>query len=278
MLAGVAPSDMLGWLVTVGGIILVDLALSGDNALIIGAAASRLPRRQRLIALLLGGLGAIVLRIALTTIASRLLLIPLIQSIGAVVIMIITVRMLIPEDEGAAAARAARSSDRLGAAIVTILAADVSMSLDNVLAIGALSRGNIPLLVFGLLLSMLLLLTASAVVARLIERFSWLMDLTALVLAYTAANLALHDPKVSAALGLTGGRALELTAALLIFTALLAIAFRIARALRSRRVHAADTAHVEPAQAPTAPDAPQPADALAPRAESTTRSRPRQEE
>ncbi|HEU0027299.1 MAG TPA: YjbE family putative metal transport protein [Ktedonobacterales bacterium] len=274
MLAGIAPSDLLGWLVTVGGIILVDLALSGDNALIIGAAASRLPRRQRLIALFWGGLGAIVLRIALTTIASRLLLIPLVQSVGAAVIMIITIRMLIPEDEGAAAARAARSSDRLGAAIVTILAADVSMSLDNVLAIGALSRGNMPLLVFGLLLSMLLLLTASAVVARLIERFNWLMDLTALALAYTAGDLALHDPVVSGALGLTGGRALELIAGLLVFTVLLAVAFRIARAQHTRRAHGG---HAGSAQAPAGS---QPADAQAPepRAQPATRSRPRQEE
>ena len=270
MLMGVAPSDMLGWLVTVGGIILVDLALSGDNALIIGAAASRLPRRQRLIALLWGGLGAIVLRIALTTIASRLLLIPLIQTAGAAVIMIITIRMLIPEDEGAAAARAARSPDRLGAAIVTILVADVSMSLDNVLAIGALSRGNIPLLVFGLLLSMLLLLTASALVARLIERFSWLMDLTALALAYTAGDLALHDPKVSAALGLTGGRALELIVGLLVFTVLLAIAFRVARAWSARR---AQSRHAVIQRASATAEASRPAGASAPRAESATRSR-----
>ncbi len=236
MLSGVAPSDLLGWLIAGGGIVLVDLALSGDNALIIGASASRLPRRQRHIALIWGGLGAILLRIVLTTVAARLLLLPLVQTAGAVIIMIITIRLLIPEQESAAAARSARGSDRLGPAILTILAADVSMSLDNVLAIGALSRGNIALLVFGLLLSMLLLLTASAIVARLIERFTWLMDLTALVLAYTAASLALHDPAVSAALGLTGARALELTVGPLVFTVLLDVAFRVARALHQRQV------------------------------------------
>lgn len=247
MLAGIAPSDLLGWLVAIGGIILVDLALSGDNALIVGAAASRLPKRQQLIALAWGGLGAIVLRIVLTTIASRLLLIPLVQTAGAVIIMVITIRMLIPEsaDDDATPGIAARHSDRLGPAILTILAADVSMSLDNVLAIGALSRGNIPLLIFGLLLSMILLLTASAIVARLIARFSWLMDLTALVLAYTAAGLALRDPTVSVTLELTGVRAFELTAGLLIFTLLVDIAFRAARAFHQRRASATQSPHQE---------------------------------
>ncbi len=247
MLADTAPSNLLGWLVAVGGIILVDLALSGDNALIVGAAASRLPKRQQLIALAWGGLGAIVLRIVLTSIASRLLLLPLVQTAGAVIIMIITIRLLIPEsvDTDAASGKDARNPDRLGPAILTILAADVSMSLDNVLAIGALSRGNVPLLIFGLLLSMLLLLTASAIIARLIARFSWLMDLTALVLAYTAADLALHDPIVSAALGLTGVRAFELTAGLLVFTLLVDIAFRVARVRRQRR-SAADATQPHP--------------------------------
>lgn len=240
MLASVAPSDLLGWLVTIGGIVLVDLALSGDNALIIGAAASRLPRRQRLIAIFWGGLGAIVLRIVLTAVAARLLLIPLVQTAGAVIIMIITIRLLIPErPEGDSGGGARRVSDRLGPAILTILAADASMSLDNVLAIGALSAGNIPLLVFGLLLSMVLLMTTSAIIARLIERFAWLMDLTALVLAYTAAGLTLRDPVVSAALNLTGARALELTAGLLVFTALLDVAFRAVRARRQRRANSA---------------------------------------
>jgi YjbE family integral membrane protein len=236
MLAGVTPSQLVGWLVTAGGIILVDLALSGDNALIVGAAASRLPRRQQTIALAWGGTAAIVLRIILTTVAANLLLLPLVQTIGAAVIMFITIRMLIPESDGDDSAEKAsrRASDRLGPAILTILAADVSMSLDNVLAIGALSRGNIPLLIFGLIVSMLLLLTASAIIARLIQRFPWLMDLSALILAYTAASLALQDKAVSAALGLTGYRAVEVIVGALLFTLLVDIALRYDRAYHRR--------------------------------------------
>ncbi|HEX9038961.1 MAG TPA: YjbE family putative metal transport protein [Ktedonobacterales bacterium] len=238
MLAGVTPTQIAEWLATVGGIILVDLALSGDNALIIGAAASRLPRRQQTIALAWGGAGAILLRILLTTVAARLLLLPFVQTIGAAVIMFITIRMLLPEKDGEGQGAASRASDRLGPAILTILAADASMSLDNVLAIGALSRGNIPLLIFGLALSMLLLLTASAIVARLIERFPWLMDLTALVLAYTAAGLFLRDTAVSGALGLTGGRAVAVTVGVVVFTLLTGIAIRVAHARRQGRARA----------------------------------------
>lgn len=248
MLAGVTPSQIVGWLVTAGGIILVDLALSGDNALIVGAAASRLPHRQQLVALVWGGAAAIVLRIILTGVAADLLLLPLVQTIGAVVIMFITIRMLIPESDSEDGAEKAsrRASDRLGPAILTILAADVSMSLDNVLAIGALSRGNIPLLVFGLILSMLLLLTASAIIARLIERFPWLMDLSALILAYTAASLALQDKTVSAALGLTGYRAVEVIAGALLFTLLVDIALRYDRAYHRRHNMRALAATADP--------------------------------
>jgi YjbE family integral membrane protein len=233
MLMGIAPSTLLGWLVTVGGIILVDLALSGDNALIIGAAASRLSGRQRTVALIWGGVGAIAARIILTGIASQLLLLPLIQTIGAVVIMVITIRLLIPENAENGGDTGRPRSDRLGAAILTILVADVSMSLDNILAIGALAHGNIPLLAFALLLSMVLLLTASALIARLIARLPWLMDLTALILAYTAANLALQDPAVSGRLGVKGVWGVELIAAVLIFTLLVDIGFRIARARKA---------------------------------------------
>src|SRR5512146_2702 len=92
-------NGLVQWLLTLGGIILVDIALSGDNALVIGAAASRLPARQRTIALLWGGIFAAVLRIGLTGIATELLLIPLLQTVGAAVILFIAMRMLAPEKE-----------------------------------------------------------------------------------------------------------------------------------------------------------------------------------
>ncbi|MEO7001358.1 MAG: YjbE family putative metal transport protein, partial [Ktedonobacterales bacterium] len=178
-----------------GSIVLVDIVLSGDNALVIGAAAGRLPRAQRLQAILWGGVGAVVFRAVLAIGATELLLFPLLQAIGGVVLVVIAVRLLLPESDESAGAK--RQSEKLLPAIITILVADLTMSLDNVLAVGALAHGNLPLLVVGLLFSMTLLFVASALVAQLISRFTWLLDLAAGVLAYTAASLIIEDPIVA---------------------------------------------------------------------------------
>lgn len=239
------------WLLTVAGIILVDIALSGDNALVIGAAASRLAGRQRTFALIWGGLAAGVIRILLTGVATELLLIPLVQSVGAAVILFIAVRMLLPERDDDGSGR--RASDRLWTAILSILAADVTMSLDNVLAVGALAHGDLPLLVVGLAISVALLLLASALVARLITRFWWLMDLAALTLAYLAARLVIEDPIVSRLAGLSGARATALAVGVVAVMAALALSLRL-RQRRARRREAAATPEEAPAEE-TAPKA-----------------------
>jgi YjbE family integral membrane protein len=182
----------LGLLATIGSIILIDIALSGDNALVIGAVASRLPRGLRFLAILWGGAGAIVLRIVLASVITLLLLVPLLQAAGGVVLMVIAIHLLMPQDEGPRF----RARDRFLPAILTILAADVTMSLDNIIAIGALAKGNLAVLAIGLVFSMAVLFLASAVVARVIERLSILLDLASLVLAFTAANLVAADPLV----------------------------------------------------------------------------------
>jgi len=193
----------------VGSIILIDLVLSGDNALVIGAAAARLPRRQRWYAIVLGGSGAIVLRIVLAIIATLLLQLPLLQAIGGFLLLVIAVRLLMdrsemkrekpaggaetPPERESAQTKDASVQRGFWSALLTILIADVTMSLDNVLAIGALAAGNIPLLAGGLLLSMIILLLGSALVAQLIGRLPWLLDVAALMLAWTAANMILDD-------------------------------------------------------------------------------------
>lgn len=182
----------LGLLATIGSIILIDIVLSGDNALVIGAVASRLPRGLRFLAILWGGAGAIVLRIVLASVITLLLSVPLLQAGGGVVLMVIAIHLLMPQDEGPRF----QARDRFLPAILTILAADVTMSLDNIIAIGALAKGNLAVLAIGLLFSMAVLFLASAIVARIIERLSILLDLASLVLAYTAANLVAADPLV----------------------------------------------------------------------------------
>ena len=201
---------MLELLGALGGIVLVDLALSGDNALVIGAAAAGLPAHQRRRAIALGGAGAIVLRIVFAIAATLLLRLPLLQVAGGVVLLVIAVRLLADRGEhpkGTAGSATGglggvdapgRARQGLAAALTTILVADVTMSLDNVLAIGALAAGNLPLLAGGLILSMGLLLVGSAVVAVLIGRLPWLLDVAALVLGWTAGAMLLEDHRLGA--------------------------------------------------------------------------------
>lgn len=216
-----------------GGIALVDMVLSGDNALVIGAAAGKLPRSQRLLAIVWGGVGAIVLRIVLAIIATELLTVRYLQAFGGVVLFIVAIRILLPERQDK---RPRQASDRLLPAVVTILVADVTMSLDNVLAVGALAAGNIPLLIGGLIFSMALLFIASTIIARLMDYFAWLLDAAAVVLAWTAANLVLEDPSVSGRLGISATDRYNL-AIHFGFVALILIADLFIRAFAAHRAH-----------------------------------------
>lgn len=193
---------LLAWLGQLGGIILVDLVLSGDNALVIGAAASGLPKQQRLWAIILGGGAAMVLRIVFTILATFLLQLPLLQAIGGVLLLYIAIKLLMDrshqEEQTFDKQELQGKPQQRGfmSALFTILVADVTMSLDNVLAVGALAAGHLPLLIIGLLLSIVLLLVGSAIVAALIERLPWLLDVASLVLAWTAATMILHDMRL----------------------------------------------------------------------------------
>ncbi len=199
---------MLQFLAALGAVILVDLTLSGDNALVIGAAASGLPQSQRLRAIVLGGAGAIVLRIAFASAATLLLELPFLQAVGGLVLFFIAARLLAErrgsnEEQVEEEAKLIPDPDEDGShkppsrtftsALLTILVADVTMSLDNILAIGALAHGELVVLGLGLLLSITLVLAGSALIASLIQRLPWLLDLAALVLGYTAAGMLLHD-------------------------------------------------------------------------------------
>jgi YjbE family integral membrane protein len=181
-----------------GAIILVDLALSGDNALVIGAAASGLPRRRRLMAILAGGGAAIVLRVAFSAAATLLLVLPLLEAIGGLALLVIAARLLMGRDDHNASGDTATKGGAVkepsfGKALLTILIADVTMSLDNILAIGGLAHGSLELLVIGLVISIALLMLGSAVVAELIGRLPWLLDVAALVLGWTGGSMIYND-------------------------------------------------------------------------------------
>jgi YjbE family integral membrane protein len=181
------------WLAAVGSIIVIDLVLSGDNAVVIGMAAQRLPERQRKVAILFGAGAAIVLRIALTAVAALLLTIPLLKFVGGSLLLWIGFKLLKIEEE---AAHGAGASDSFRDAIMTIIIADVVMSTDNILGVAAASHGDLGLLLFGLILSMVIMMFGGSAIANMIDRFWWLAYLGSAIIVYTGAEMMLTDPWV----------------------------------------------------------------------------------
>lgn len=174
-------------------IIIIDLVLSGDNAVVIGMAAHRLPPKQRKFAILFGGSAAIALRITLTAVAALLLRIPGLQLGGGILLIWIGFKLLKQEEESHEGIKVAAS---MREAIITILVADFIMSTDNVLGVAGASEGNLSLLLFGLILSMAILMWMGSIVANLINRFWWLSYLGAAVIAWTGAMMVFEDPYV----------------------------------------------------------------------------------
>lgn len=186
------------WTGVFGSIILLDLVLSGDNAVVLGAAVAQLPRHQRMGALLFGGAGAIVLRIILSSVASVIFNIPWIQTIGAIILFGIAWRLLAGRNQLQANEETGDLTKNLRqesfkSAVLTIFVADVTMSLDNVLAIGAASNGAFLPLAVGLVISIIIILCGSALIAELMSRFTWLLDAAALVLAWTSGTMIRDD-------------------------------------------------------------------------------------
>jgi YjbE family integral membrane protein len=175
-------------------IIIIDLVLSGDNAVVIGMASRNLPPEQRRKAIIFGGAGAVGLRIFFTAIATVLLGIPYLQAIGGVLLIYIAFKLIRPHGQDEHGDIKAAGSMR--EAIQTIILADVVMSLDNILAVAGAAHGDIRLLIFGLLLSIPILLFGSEMVARLLGRFPAFLYLGVFVLVHAAVAMILHDPQV----------------------------------------------------------------------------------
>jgi YjbE family integral membrane protein len=175
-------------------IILIDLALSGDNALLIGMAARRLPDAQRRRAIVLGGLRAVGRRIVAAAAVTLLLAVPYLQLAGGIVLAVIAYRLVRP---GAADAHSAvQPAGSLREAIVTILVADAAMSVENVLGVGGAAHGDLPLLAFGLIVSIPIVLFGSGIIANVLDRAPGLIWLGALALIWTSADMILSDPAV----------------------------------------------------------------------------------
>ena len=187
-------SRLLENLQAVISIILIDLALSGDNALVIGLAARGLPVHQRRQAILLGGLAAVLLRIVAASAVTLLLAIPYLQAVAAVALVVIAYRLVRPSDAQESGGHVVKTATTLREAVITILVADAVMSLENVLGVGAAAHGSIPLLAFGLALSIPIVLFGSDLVARLVQRCPWGIWLGVIALLGTAATMVRHEP------------------------------------------------------------------------------------
>lgn len=181
------------FLAALAQIMMVNIVLSGDNAVVIALAARNLPPQHQKIAVLWGSGGAIVLRILLTVIAVYLLQIPFLQAIGALLLVWIALQLLTEEDEGEGEGHAHTS---LLGAVKTILIADVVMSLDNTLAIAGVAKGNWTLLITGLALSIPLIVFGSAVIMRLMDRFPIIVYIGAGLIAWTAGEMLEGDKAV----------------------------------------------------------------------------------
>lgn len=175
-----------------GNIILINIVLSGDNAVVIALAAKSLPPKQKKMAVIWGSAAAIILRIVLTIFALQLLTLPYLKLIGAVLLFYIGVQLLA---EGGDEENIEGHSN-LWSAIKTILVADLVMSLDNVLGVAAAANGNVTLLVVGLAISVPLIVFGSAIVLKLMEKFPIIITLGAALLGYLAGEMLFSDPIV----------------------------------------------------------------------------------
>ncbi|WP_068782073.1 TerC family protein [Paenibacillus sp. GM2] len=186
-------------------ILIINLVLSGDNAVVIAMASRDLPKKQRKQAIWWGALGAVLLRCIMTWVAVVLLKIPFIQAIGAILLIGIAFKLLMPHEESDRSG----SSATIWKAIQTILIADFVMSLDNVLAIAALANGDLAILVIGIAISIPIVVWGSSAISVLLHKLPVLIYLGAGILGYTAGGMLIHDPKFGTLLkalipGLTG--------------------------------------------------------------------------
>ncbi|OLC13623.1 MAG: hypothetical protein AUH29_12425 [Candidatus Rokubacteria bacterium 13_1_40CM_69_27] len=179
-------------------IVIIDLTLAGDNALVIALAVRRLPKRHQLLGRLWGTAGAVGLRLIFITIATLLFRIPFLQLVGGLILVWIAIK-LVRQETGAEAH--IRHGTSLREAIWIIIVADAVMSLDNVLAVAAAAHGDLLLVGFGIGLSLPLVVWGSGVLAWLMNRFVWIIWLGGGILGYVAGEMIVEDAALKQWLG-----------------------------------------------------------------------------
>jgi YjbE family integral membrane protein len=183
--------------IAVGQIIMIDILLGGDNAVVIALACRKLPPAQRTKGIIWGTAGAIVLRVILIFFALTLLAIPYLKLVGAILLVWIGIKLLAPEEDGHGDIAA---SDKLWAAVKTVIVADLVMSVDNVIAIAGAAESagehQMGLVIFGLLVSIPIIVWGSQLVIKLMDRFPMIITVGGMLLGWIAGTMAVSDPGI----------------------------------------------------------------------------------
>jgi len=183
-------SNPLFW-IGLGQIIVVNILLSGDNAVVIALAARSLPAHQQKQAIIWGSVAAIIMRVILTIVAVEMLKLPYLKIIGGLLLFWIAIQLLVPEDDGE---DGIESSNNVMVAIRTILTADLVMSLDNVIGVAAAAKGDNVLVVLGLAISIPLIIFGSTLLLKLMDRFPIIITGGAALLGWVAGEMLVTDP------------------------------------------------------------------------------------
>ena len=183
-------SNPLFW-VALGQIIVVNILLSGDNAVVIALAARSLPAHQQKQAIIWGSVAAIIMRVILTIVAVELLKYPYLKLVGGLLLFWIAVQLLVPEDDGG---DGIESSSNVMVAIRTILVADLVMSLDNVIGVAAAAKGDNVLVMLGLATSIPLIIFGSTILLKVMDRFPVIITAGAALLGWVAGEMLITDP------------------------------------------------------------------------------------
>ncbi len=188
--------DRLNWAFCVGifNIVIIDLILAGDNAVVIAMAVRSLPRKQRQAGIFLGAGAAVLLRVVLTFFVAQLLNVPLVKLIGGLLIAWIAVKLFL---EGAPEQDHGQAGKTIWQAMWLIIIADLTMSTDNVLAVAGASHGDLVLLIFGLALSIPFVVFSSNLLALLMDRYPIIIYLGAAILGKVSGEMIFTDPLVA---------------------------------------------------------------------------------
>jgi YjbE family integral membrane protein len=187
------------WLLQLGSIVLVDLLLAGDNAIVIAMAVRILPEKEQRLGRLWGTFGAVALRVLFLALASWLIAIPYLRAAGGVLLLWIAYKLLAPQPhgpvEGGGEADSVRAGRNLRDAIRVIILADVSMSIDNVLAVTGLAEGHLGMAALGIALSIPMVIWGSALLSKIMQNHKWIVWLGGGILGHVSGVLILEEPQ-----------------------------------------------------------------------------------